>query len=286
MILAGVFGAVVGLTLGLLGAGGSILAVPALVYGVGQSLHTAIPTALAVVAVSSLGGIVPPSRRAHVQWRVALLFAAAGVPAAFGGAALSRLLPQRWLLLAFSVIMVVVGIRMLRDDGEGSGAARTHGGRVDWRSYLPHSLGVGAGAGLLAGLLGVGGGFIVVPALSLLLGLRAQAAAATALVIVFVNSVAGLVAHITGNVSIDYTVLAIFAGTALAVSVASARLSPRLPARTLRRWFAYLVLAVAAGVAVAAILNPAALSGNGEGARSHAHAVTSGFAPAPVRAFV
>src|SRR5699024_12704585 len=99
MILATVFGVVIGLTLAGLGAGGSILAVPALVYGVGQPLGTAIPTSLAVVTVSAIGSIVPRERRAHVQWRVALGVGAAGLPAPFPGTALGRLLPPRWLLV-------------------------------------------------------------------------------------------------------------------------------------------------------------------------------------------
>ncbi|EST25176.1 hypothetical protein N566_24625, partial [Streptomycetaceae bacterium MP113-05] len=104
-ILAVLFGAVIGLALGLLGAGGSILAVPALVYGVGLPLNAAVPASLAVVAVSSLGGVLPRERRRAVQWRIAGVFGASGIPAAFAGAALGRLLPQRWLLLAFAVLM-------------------------------------------------------------------------------------------------------------------------------------------------------------------------------------
>ncbi|NHD17796.1 MULTISPECIES: sulfite exporter TauE/SafE family protein [unclassified Actinopolyspora] len=259
MFLAGLFGAIIGLALGLLGAGGSILAVPALVYGVGQPLQMAIPTSLAVVAISSVGGIAPRERRAHVQWPVALVFGAAGVPAAFAGTALGRLVPQRWLLLAFSVLMVVVAVRMLRGGENHAGACRTGEGGINWRSCLPKAIGAGAAVGALTGLFGVGGGFVIVPALAALLGLGAQTAVATSLVIVLINSVAGLAAHASAAARLDYTILLIFAGAALVVSVAAGRLAPRLPADTLRRWFAYVVLAVAAGVALAAILNPGAL---------------------------
>lgn len=259
MILAGIFGAAIGLALGLLGAGGSILAVPALVYGLGQPLHTAIPTALAVVAVSSLGGLAPRARRAQVQWRVALVFGVAGIPAAFAGTALGRLLPQRWLLLAFAVLMVVVAVRMLRGGENHTGACRTREGGIDWRSCLPKAVGAGAAVGMLTGMFGVGGGFVIVPALSLLLGLGAQAAVATSLVVVLVNSLAGLAAHVTVAASLNYTILAVFAVTALIVSIVAGKLAPRLPAATMRRWFAYLVLVVATGVGVAAIVNPAAL---------------------------
>ncbi|MFR9676520.1 sulfite exporter TauE/SafE family protein [Streptomyces sp. TR06-5] len=260
-ILAVLFGAVIGLTLGLLGAGGSILAVPALVYGVGQPLDSAIPTSLAVVAVSALGGVLPRERRRAVQWRIALVFGVAGIPAAFAGTALGRLMPQRWLFLAFAVLMTVVAIRMLRGGDEPTGACRTKDGGVDWRSCLPKSLLAGAGVGVLTGLFGVGGGFVIVPALSLLLGLGAQAAVATSLAVVLLNAVAGLAAHASTVGSIDYSVLVLFAASSLVVSLAAARLAPRLPAATVRRWFAYVVLAVAAAVAVTALWAPSVLTG-------------------------
>lgn len=260
VLLAGLFGLVIGLALGLLGAGGSILAVPALVYGVGQPLATAIPTSLAVVALSSVGGLVPAERRKMVRWPVALVFGAAGVPAAFGGAALGRLLDQRWLLLGFAALMVVVAVRMLRGgDDEGAGACRTRDGGVNWRSCVPNALLTGALVGVLTGLFGVGGGFVVVPALGLLLGLTAQEAVATSLVVVLINAVAGLAAHASGSVTIDYGVLAAFAGAAFVVSVIAARFGSRLPATTVRRAFAVVVLLVAVFVATAAIVNPAAL---------------------------
>ncbi|EST25031.1 hypothetical protein N566_24655 [Streptomycetaceae bacterium MP113-05] len=259
-ILALLFGAVIGLALGLLGAGGSILAVPALVYGVGLPLHAAIPASLAVVAVSSLGGVLPRQRRQAVQWRIAGIFGAAGIPAAFAGAALGRLIPQRWLFLAFAALMVVVAVRMLRGSDEATGACRTREGGINWRSCLPKSILAGAGVGLLTGLFGVGGGFVIVPALSLLLGLGAQQAVATSLAVVFINSVAGLTAHASAVDGIDYTVLVLFAASSVIFSLLAARLAPRLPAATVRRAFAYVVLAVAAAVATTALLAPSMLA--------------------------
>ncbi|WP_199740255.1 sulfite exporter TauE/SafE family protein [Saccharopolyspora rhizosphaerae] len=254
--MAAVFGAVIGLALGLLGAGGSILAVPALVYGVGQPLHTAIPTSLAVVALSSLGAVLPRQRRSAVRWPVALVFGAAGIPATFAGASLGKLFPQRWLLLAFAALMVVVAVRMVRGGDNHSGACRTHQGGINWRTCLPKSVLAGASVGLLTGLLGVGGGFIIVPALSLLLGLGAQQAVATSLVVVLINSVSGMIAHVGTADTIDFPVLLLFAGTALVISVMAARWSTKLNPATVRRWFAFVVLAVAAFVAAAAVINP------------------------------
>ena len=262
MILAGVFGLVIGAALGLLGAGGSILAVPALVYGVGQPVAAALFGSLLVVAVSAAGGLAARLRSGVIRWPVALVFGAAGVPTAFAGTALGRLITDRWLLVAFSALMVAVAIAMLRGNPEDAtaGACRIRDGRVDWRSCLPKALAAGAGVGVLTGLFGVGGGFIIVPALTLLLGLSAAEAIATSLVTVTITSLAGLAAHAAAAAAVDYAVIAVFAGTALLASLAAGRVANRLPAAALRRGFAYLILAVAVGVAAAALLAPTALS--------------------------
>lgn len=258
MLPAALFGVVIGLLLGLLGAGGSILAVPALVYGVGQPLPTAIPTALAVVGLSSFGALLPGERRSQVRWPVALVFGGAGIPAAFAGAALGGLVPQRWLLLAFAALMLVVGLRMALGADERVGACRTAGGGVDWRTCLPKSVLAGVVVGVLTGLFGVGGGFVIVPALALLLGLRTREAVATSLVVVLINSAAGLVAHLGTAPRMDYGVLLVFAGTALVVSAVVGRAAGRLNTDTVRRWFAHVVIAVAVLVAATAVVNPGA----------------------------
>src|SRR5699024_11384621 len=106
-------------------------------------------------------------------------------------------------------------IRMLGGGDDGTGACRTSDGHVDWRSCLPKTVSAGAGVGVLTGLFGVGGGFVIVPALVALLGLEAQAAVATSLVVVLLNSLAGLGAHITTTPDLDYRTLATFAAAAL-----------------------------------------------------------------------
>ncbi len=260
MILAGVFGLIIGAAVGLLGAGGSILAVPALVYGIGQPLEAALFGSLLVVAVSAAGGLVPRLRAKVIRWPIALVFAAAGVPAALAGAAVSRLLPAQWLLLAFAVLMAVVAVRMLHGDPESSGGdggvCRTRTGAVNWRSCLPRALATGAAVGVLTGLFGVGGGFVVVPALIILLGLTATEAVATSLVVITITSLSGLVAHAAAASTVDYHVIVVFAGAALLTSLAAGHVANRLPAAALRRTFAYLILVIAAGVATAALLAP------------------------------
>ncbi|KAA5828422.1 sulfite exporter TauE/SafE family protein [Saccharopolyspora hirsuta] len=254
MILAVVFGVVIGLSTGLLGAGGSILAVPALVYGVGQPMSTAVPTALVVVAASAIGGLCSRNRLQLVQWPVALVFGVAGIPGAIGGAALGRSLPQDWLLLGFAVLMTVVAVRMFRGGKEHSGACRTPDGEIDHQRCLPRTAAAGSGVGVLTGLFGVGGGFVVVPALSILLGLTAPQAIANSMVVIAINSISGLFAHAGAAAQLDIGVLLAFAATAMLVSVAAARFSERLPASTVRRAFAWAVLAVAAGVGISSAI--------------------------------
>lgn len=191
LVAVALTGLFIGLALGALGAGGSILAVPALVHLAGQPLAAAIPTSLIVVGVSAAAALAPRLRGGGVRWPVALVFGAAGVPAAFGGAALGRTLSPRLLMLGFALLMAVVAVRMLRERTRSGGACRTRGGGVEWRTCLPSALGTGAVVGVLTGLFGVGGGFLIVPALTLLLGLGAAEAVATSLVVIVINSAPG-----------------------------------------------------------------------------------------------
>ena len=255
MGVAAALGLLIGILLGLLGAGGSILAVPALVYGAGQPLSAAVPTSLLVVGVSALAAVLPRIRARQVQWRIAGVVGAAGIPAAFAGTAVNRALDPRLVLVGFAVVMVAAAVRMLREQPEAGGDCALPGGRVNWRGCLPKAVGSGAVVGFLTGLFGVGGGFLIVHALVLLLGLPMTMAVGTSLVVVTVNSAAGFAAH-TGGANIDYSLAAVFTAAAVTGSLAAARVASRLPAERLRRWFAGLVLAVAAFVIAQAVLNP------------------------------
>jgi len=255
MGVAAALGLLIGILLGLLGAGGSILAVPALVYGAGQPLSAAVPTSLLVVGVSSAAAVLPRIRARQVQWRIAGVVGAAGIPAAFAGTAVNRALDPRVVLVGFAVVMVAAAIRMLREQPEVGGDCALPDGGVNWRGCLPKAVGSGAAVGFLTGLFGVGGGFLIVPALVLLLGLPMTIAVGTSLVVVTVNSAAGFAAH-AGGAPIDYPLAATFTGAAVLGSVAAARVASRLPADRLRRWFARLVLAVAAFVIAQAVLDP------------------------------
>lgn len=249
LVPAGLLGLGTGGVVGLVGGGGSILAVPALVYGLGMPIGQAVPTALLVVAGTAVAGVLPRLRRGEVRWRVAAVFGAAGIGAAFAGAAVNRLLPERVLLGAFAVLMLVVGATLLRGRPEPRGACEVPGGRIDWRACLPKALAIGAGVGFLTGLLGVGGGFVIVPALAWLLGLPMPAAIGTSLVILAINSLAGLAAHL-GRFQLDLAVAGAFLGAAALGALVAATIAGRLPERVLRQGFAALVLVVAVFVAV------------------------------------
>jgi hypothetical protein len=250
MIAALSLGLFVGIVLGVVGGGGSIIAVPALVYGAGMSPAEAIPTSLLVVGISSLAALIPRLRHG-INWPVVLLVGAAGIPAAWGGTAAGRLLDPNILMLAFAVIMVIAGIRMLMRTAETEGSCSTGLNRA-FRSCVPKAVGVGVLVGFLTGLLGVGGGFLITPALTLFLGLRMEQAVGSSLAIIVINSAAGFGAHATGF-TIDWPSVLSFAVPAILGSLLAARLARHLNDKHIRISFAVLIFAVAAWVTAGSV---------------------------------
>jgi uncharacterized membrane protein YfcA len=247
--LALTLGAVIGVLLGLLGGGGSILAVPGLVYVLGLGIEQAIPMSLIVVGTASAVGALPKIRAGQVQWRLAAIFAAAGIPATFLGTAVGRHLPQSALLVGFAVVMVVAGIRLLQDNGETGTACKVGDAGINWRRCAPRSIPAGFLVGLLTGLFGVGGGFLIIPALVLMLGVEMSIAIGTSLLIIVVNSAAGVASHVSVG-GIDWAITGAFVGSAIVGSLVAGHLGVRLDTRRLQHWFAYLVFAVAGYVLV------------------------------------
>ncbi|MFI6875555.1 sulfite exporter TauE/SafE family protein [Streptomyces sp. NPDC050400] len=235
LILALVAGAVVGLALGGLGGGGSVLAVPALTYLLGLSPAEAITASLIIVTVTSVTALAGHARDGNVAWRTGLLFAAAGVaPAMLTGAAAGHL-PQAALTVAFAVVASVAAMGMLRP-------ARTPAvGEV--RTVKAGA--AGAGLGAITGLLGVGGGFLAVPALVRVLRLPMRRAVGTSLLVITINSLAALGARAGTAVDLDWAVIAPFTAAAILGAWDGKRHAQRLTGDTLRRIFAYVLLAVA-----------------------------------------
>ncbi|WP_026537020.1 sulfite exporter TauE/SafE family protein [Arthrobacter sp. 9MFCol3.1] len=250
MIAALSLGLIVGVVLGVVGGGGSIIAVPALVYGVGMSPAEAIPTSLLVVGISSLAALIPRLREG-INWPVVLIVGAAGIPAAWTGTALGRLLDPNILMLAFAVIMVIAGIRMLARTRETDGSCSIGPTRA-FRTCAPKAVGVGLLVGFLTGLLGVGGGFLITPALTLFLGLRMKQAVGSSLAIIVINSAAGFGAHAAGF-TIEWPTVLGFAVPAILGSLFAARLARRLQDKHIRVSFAVLIFAVAAWVTASTV---------------------------------
>jgi uncharacterized membrane protein YfcA len=260
-LLASPLGFLIGLSLGALGGGGSILAVPALVYGAGQEPKEATASSLLLVGTAALIGIRPHLRAGRVKVATGLAFAAAGIPGSLAGTALNQQIDPNLLLLAFSVLIAVAAWRMLTGcptcTAVGEGEALRAGGvavatRLDTRRLVLVGA-AGVGVGFLTGLFGVGGGFVIVPALTLLLGLDMPTAIGTSLVVIAVNSAVGLTARL-GTASIDWAVTLPFAAAAIAGVLTGGHLAGRIDARRSLRAFAALLVAVAVYTAADAII--------------------------------
>lgn len=185
-ILSLLSGSLVGFVLGLVGGGGSIIAVPLLLYVVGvSSPHLAIGTSAIAVSLSAFSNLVNHARRGTVKWPCALTFSAAGIAGAWAGSSIAMRVPGDQLLALFGALMVIVGIVMLlRKDAEGNPDIRLSFSTV--RQLLPLLLGIGFAVGALSGFFGIGGGFLIVPGLMLATGMPIAYAIGTSLVAITV----------------------------------------------------------------------------------------------------
>ncbi|MBU8807453.1 sulfite exporter TauE/SafE family protein [Mycolicibacterium goodii] len=226
----------VGVALGLLGGGGSILTVPLLAYVAGMDAKQAITTSLLVVGVTSVVGSVSHARADRTRWRVGLIFGAAGMVGAFGGGTLSRFIASKVLLVGFAVMMVATAIAMMR----GRRNVRVGEGR---RLSLPKILLQALAVGFVTGLVGAGGGFIVVPALALLGGLPMPVAVGTSLVVIAMNSFAGLAGHLT-SVRIDWPLALVMTAAAVVGALIGARVTSMINPESLRKAFGWFVLLI------------------------------------------
>lgn len=179
-------GSLVGLILGIVGGGGSIIAVPLLLYVAGvPSAHAAIGTSALAVAVSAFANLLTKLRQGLVKWRCAVVFSAAGLAGNFAGSSLALRTDGQKLLVAFGILMVVVGmVMLLRRDAEGDPDVKLTFRTA--RYMLPWLLSVGSGVGALSGFFGIGGGFLIVPGLMLATGMPIANAIATSLVAITV----------------------------------------------------------------------------------------------------
>ena len=277
LLIAVVAGALIGLSLGALGGGGSILAVPVLVYALGQSPAQATTGSLVVVGVTALIGAAAAHRAGNVLLGRGAAFGTVAIGGAALGARLSTHVSEPVLLAAFSVLMLVVGgvmvVRQVRSSRAYSAASHGPGAEAAVQSrpglddpivtfsptfacQCPRALKVLVTAtvvGLLTGFLGVGGGFLVVPALLLALSLPIQYAAGTSLVVIALTSAAALVVRVGSGVQPDWWLVLVLTVVSALGGVAGARVADRVSTRQLSTAFAALVVAVAIYTAARAL---------------------------------
>lgn len=245
VIVGIVLSALVGLVLGMLGGGGSILTVPLLVYVVGLGPHEAIATSLLLVAATSVTALVAHARAGRVRWRHGLVFGLSCMGGAYATGRLAALVPGTLLLAAFGATMLASAFAMMRDRSARSRPAAAPVAAAPLAPSRVVAQGVAIGA--LTGLVGAGGGFLVVPALVLLGRLGMREAVGTSLLVVAMNALGGLAGHL-GATAIDPSLAAAMTLAAVLGSLGGAALGGRVPEATLRRGFGVLVLLVAAFV--------------------------------------
>ncbi len=244
-------GLVIGLLMGALGGGGSILTVPVLVYLLDQSAQDATSTSLVIVGITAVVAAIGHARAGHTQWRTGVLLAVAGVPASLLATLLNRRVDGDVVLLAFSALMLVAAAGMLARN-PGPDDAADHGGAAGgtWLRGLAAGLLIGA----LTGFFGVGGGFIIVPVLVVALGFGMADAVGTSLVVIALNSAVALGARSTGGLDLDPVVVVPFTLAAVAAALLGQRVADRVSGPALTRSFGALLVVVAVYVGVQAVL--------------------------------
>ncbi len=242
-IIALLLSGAIGISLGLLGGGGSILAVPVLVYVAGIEAKTSVAMSLAIVGSTSLAASALHWRQGRLDWRTAALFGGAGTVGALLGAQLTPLVSSGMLLLLFALLMFVVAALMLRKQARADDAA-------PHVANLPRTLLAGASVGVVTGFLGVGGGFLIVPALVLFGGLSMHLAVGTSLLVIALNSAAGFIGHWQhGALPLNQTLA--FTAAAIVGTFIGVWLSRRISAQRLRHSFAVFVMVVAVCLLIA-----------------------------------
>ncbi|MFY9550827.1 MAG: sulfite exporter TauE/SafE family protein [Thermoanaerobaculia bacterium] len=231
------FSAGIGMSLGLIGGGGSIITVPVLVYVLGVPPYRAIGMSLAVVGSTAAVSALLHHRRGAVAWKTGAVFAASGIASAYLGSRLThRVAPQVLLLIFAGLMLVVASVMLTRKDPDPAAPPR--------RLSVPRSILAGLGVGFLTGFLGVGGGFLIVPALVLFGGLTMREAIGTSLFVIAVNCAAGLAGHASQEPQ-DWRLTSAVAAVAVAGALGGTALSHGTHPAGLRRAFAWFVVAVA-----------------------------------------
>jgi uncharacterized membrane protein YfcA len=249
------FGSVVGLSLGLTGGGGAIFAVPLLVYGLAVAPQDAVGISLAAVGTTALIGALQRLQAQEVDLKTGLLFALAGILGAPLGAWLNARLPGALLLILFALLMLVVAVRMWRRASLtveqttvlSHACARSEHGRPILTSHCVLMLiTVGLLTGILSGLFGVGGGFIIVPALVLVSGMAMHRAVSTSLVVITLVSASGVLSYLIAGRPLEWMLTGLFVVGGIIGMTLGTQWSRRLSGPVLQRGFAVALVVVAA----------------------------------------
>lgn len=255
-VLVIVAGILIGLSLGALGGGGSILTVPVLVYLLGMDAYQATTGSLIIVGTTSLFALIPHARRGHVRAVSGVIFGVVGIAGSLLGAHAAARIAGPVLLGGFALLMLVVAAAMLRRASRPDGPDEP--GPIEPMVTLrpitcqcPRVIKLVVAAtvvGFLTGFFGVGGGFALVPALVLALGFQMPAAVGTSLLVIVLNSATALTTRLSGGLSLDWPVIIGFTAVAALASLAAGQISARLSQRTLTRSFAVVLITVALGM--------------------------------------
>lgn len=236
----------IGLLLGLLGGGGSILTVPMLVYVLGVEAKAAIVTSFVVVGSSSLIALLPHARSKAVCWKSGFWFGSSGMLAAYFGGHLATGFSNETLMILFGIVSLLAGLAMLHRSPTNTNQDQYDAeyGLCPLKIPFVRLILTGSLVGFLTGMVGVGGGFLIVPALSMLVGLPIQGAIGTSLLIIFLNATSGLIAY-SQHIDLDWHLVAIVALASLGGSLVGSLFNTRIQPARLKQGFSALVIAVA-----------------------------------------
>lgn len=252
VLLAIPFGLAIGLAVGMLGGGGSVLAVPVLIYVLGQSVSDATTASLVIVTAGAVAGGLGHARAGRVCWRHAGTFTAAAIPGIIAGTLAGETVSDTLLIGVFALVMLAAARAIWNKAAEDAQPEGTRESGACPPLRLPRDLVAGVAVGFLTGFFGVGGGFLIVPTLAVALAFTMRTAIGTSLAIITATSLIGLAVHLIAGRSFDVELTATMTVACVAGAIAGAALATHVPQRVLGRSFAMLVTGVAAYLIISA----------------------------------